>query len=331
MTDTPPLPRELQVEVTGACNLKCRMCLVRYRPPLGRVTASLTQERFRALLDALPDARRVTLQGLGEPLLAPDLMAMLAEARGRGIEVGFNTNGMLLTRERAARLVALGVDWIHVSLDGATAATHEDIRDGADFQRIGRNVQGLVRTRARAGRERPRIQLNVVAMRRNVAELPALVMTAARWGVDRVWVQNLSHSFGDRRDDPAFDAIREFTSAEALWDDPAAAEAFATARAFADATGLALRLPSDAAERATRRARRPACTWPWRSAYVRQDGAVQPCCMLMGEERGILGNLRDADFATVWRGDAYRRFRRQLMHGEPPDVCRGCSELRGVF
>lgn len=27
----PPLPRELQIEVTGACNLACRMCLVRYR------------------------------------------------------------------------------------------------------------------------------------------------------------------------------------------------------------------------------------------------------------------------------------------------------------
>ena len=32
----PPLPRTLQVEVTGSCNLKCRMCLVRYRPVLGR-------------------------------------------------------------------------------------------------------------------------------------------------------------------------------------------------------------------------------------------------------------------------------------------------------
>lgn len=331
MTDTPPLPREIQVEVTGACNLRCKMCLVRYRPALGRTTASFSRERFRTLLDTLPDLKRVTLQGLGEPLLAPDLMAMIAEARGRGIEVGFNTNGMLLTRERAARLVTLGVDWVHVSLDGATAATHEDVREGAEFVRIGRNVQGLVKARARARRDKPRIQLNVVAMRRNVAELPALVMTAARWGVDRVWVQNLSHSFGDRRDDPAFSAIREFTASEALWDDAAAREAFATARAFADATGVTLRLPGDAAARAVDAARRPACAWPWRSAYVRHDGAVQPCCMLMGEDRGIMGDLRDADFATLWRNEAYRRFRRKLLRGEPPDVCRGCSEFRGVF
>ena len=65
-------------------------------------------------------------------------------ATARGIEVGFNSNAMLLTRARAERLVALGLDWLHVSLDGATAATHEGIRSGADFARITGNLRGLI-------------------------------------------------------------------------------------------------------------------------------------------------------------------------------------------
>ena len=73
---TVPLPRSLQVEVTGACNLRCHMCLVRYRPPLHRVKGSLTLDQFRSLVDELPDLDEITLQGLGEPLLAPDLMAI---------------------------------------------------------------------------------------------------------------------------------------------------------------------------------------------------------------------------------------------------------------
>ena len=97
-TDHPPLPTELQVEVTAACNLRCRMCLVRYRPPFNRVTGSMTAERFARLLDELPTVRRVTLQGLGEPLLAPDLFDMIRIARSRGVDVGFNTNATLLTR-----------------------------------------------------------------------------------------------------------------------------------------------------------------------------------------------------------------------------------------
>ena len=119
MSTPPPLPRELQVEVTGACNLRCHMCLVRYRPPLNRLTASMSFTTFRKLVDGLPDLETVTLQGLGQPLLAPDLFAMIAYATTRGIRVGFNTNGTVLTRDKAECLVESGLTWLHVSVDGA--------------------------------------------------------------------------------------------------------------------------------------------------------------------------------------------------------------------
>jgi MoaA/NifB/PqqE/SkfB family radical SAM enzyme len=63
--DAPALPRSLQVEVTGACNLRCRMCLVRYAPAIPRREGALAYEDLVALLDALPDLDRLTLQGLG--------------------------------------------------------------------------------------------------------------------------------------------------------------------------------------------------------------------------------------------------------------------------
>src|SRR5438067_647247 len=125
------------------------MCLVRYRPPLHRVKGSLTLDQFTALVDELPDLDEITLQGLGEPLLAPDLMAMVEYAVERGISVGFNTNGTLLNRPWAERLVEAGVDWIHVSIDGATADTFESIRDGARFDRVVDNLRILVDVRRR--------------------------------------------------------------------------------------------------------------------------------------------------------------------------------------
>src|SRR3954447_1425902 len=142
--DCMALPTELQVEVTAACNLRCEMCLVAYRPPLDRAHNSFAIDGFRDLLDELPDLQKITLQGLGEPLLAPDLFAMIAAASERGIRVGFNTNATVLTRRKAERLVAAGLDWLHVSLDGATAATYEAIRKGSSFERVHRNVLGLV-------------------------------------------------------------------------------------------------------------------------------------------------------------------------------------------
>jgi radical SAM protein with 4Fe4S-binding SPASM domain len=329
----PPLPREIQLEVTGACNLRCHMCLVRYRPPLDRRTASMPFATFRRIVDALPGVERITLQGLGEPLLAPDLPRMIAYAAARGIRAGFNTNATLLSRPIAERLLSAGVGWIHVSVDGTTAATYEGIRDGGRFAAVQRNIAGLVelaRARADGG---PELGLVFVAMRRNVKELPALVRLAAALGMPSVRVQNLSHSFDDTPAGPGYDAIRGFTEAEALWvgrgDEVAAI--FDEARNVAATLDVALRLPEVEERRHLRPAGTPGCDWPWRSAYVRHDGGVQPCCMLMGEDRAILGDVRATAFPEVWSGPAYVAFRAALLGDRPPDVCRGCSMYRGVF
>src|SRR3954466_14973232 len=103
--EAPPLPAHLQVEVSGACNLRCRMCLVRYAPAVGRREGALGYEDFLELVDSLPDLKRLTLQGLGGPLLSPHLLDMVRHAAGRGVHVGFNTNGVLLRRALAEALV----------------------------------------------------------------------------------------------------------------------------------------------------------------------------------------------------------------------------------
>jgi radical SAM protein with 4Fe4S-binding SPASM domain len=331
----PPLPTELQVEVTGACNLACKMCLVRYRAKLGRREGAMCFHTFRALVDALPRLEKLTLQGLGEPLLAPDIFEMVDYACGRGVRVGFNTNGTFLTREASERLVRSGLDWLHVSLDGATRETYESIREGADFDRVTRNIRELVRVRRRLGSERPTIQLVYVAMRRNFRELPALVRLASEWGVDSVWVQNLSHSFSDTDPSGSYREIRRFAASEALWSGEyaQALRVFEQARRCGKEHGIEVRLP---------RLREPeapvtlpggrGCHWPFESAYVTHDGKVQPCCMVMGADRAVLGRLERAGFATIWHGREYRAFRAGLLPGgRPPKVCEGCSLYRRVF
>lgn len=332
----PPLPRRLQVEVTGACNLRCRMCLVRYRPRLGRIEGAFPFERFVALLDELPDLEQVTLQGLGEPLLHPDLVAMVAEAKRRGLRVGFNTNGTLLTEAKAEALVAAGTDWMHVSVDGATPGTFEHIRDGARFGQVIRNLRRLVVVRAHLGSATPSIQLNAVLMRSNLRELDDLVQLAADVGVDRLWLQALSHDFSDTGGDAAYVEIRSFAEQESVWAGGAdlVGELPARARHLADRLGVALRLPEDGPpdELAAGAGTDLPCDWPWTSAYVTHDGKVQPCCMVMGDDRIVLGHLDDpGGLAAAWHGDAYRRFRRELASDRPPAVCRGCSLYRHVF
>lgn len=313
------------------------MCLVRYAPAVGRKEGALSYEDFLTLVDGLPELRKLTLQGLGEPLLSPHLLDMVRHATSRGVKVGFNSNGTLLTRPIADDLVAAGLGWLHVSLDGATAATYEEVRHGTDlrarpgqFERVVSNLRGLVA--ARDGALQPRIQLVFVAMRRNVRELPALVELGADVGVDAVWVQNLSHDFGDTGSSEAYGPMREYVDEEALFGKHSlrAADYFDAAAARARELGVELRLPR--LEEPEPRGHDPrGCSWPWDSAYVTHRGEVQPCCMVMGSDRATLGNLGDESFGDIWTGPAYESFRERLLSDSPPDVCAGCSLYRRVF
>jgi len=330
--DAPALPRELQLEVTGACNLACTMCLVSYRPKVGKREGSMSYDMFRRLVDELPGLERLTLQGLGEPLLAPRIIDMIAYASARGIAVGFNTNAQLLTPERSDRLAGSGLSWLCISVDGAVAETYEAIRGGSRFSLLERHVPALMEAMARQG-ARTDVSLVFVAMRRNIAELPDVVRLAARWGVPKVRVQNLSHSFDDTDPSGSYADIRRFAAEQALWtgrDHALAQEAFEQARAAAVEVGCELRLPR--LEQPDQPASdRRGCDWPWRSAYVTHRGSVQPCCMVMGSDRVSLGDVNEASFGRIWEGKAYGEFRTRLEGDDPPDVCRGCSLYRHVF
>jgi MoaA/NifB/PqqE/SkfB family radical SAM enzyme len=84
------------------------MCLVSYGRNSGRAQRAMCFHTFQALVDELPELDRLTLQGLDEPLLAPDLERMVDYATARCARIWFNTNGMLLTRERARRRLVQG-------------------------------------------------------------------------------------------------------------------------------------------------------------------------------------------------------------------------------
>lgn len=195
------LPKFLQVEPVGQCNLRCRMCSIPFRldgPPNGP-PVFMDFEVFTRLLDQFADLEELQLQGLGEPMMHPRFFDMVEFAVGRGIKVGTNTNATFLNGRRAERCVTSGLGEIHISFDGASAGTYERIRVRAHFDQVVANVEGLVAVRRRLDSATPRIRMVVVAMCENLGEFPGLVRLSHRTGSDTVFVPHLCHA---RRHDP---------------------------------------------------------------------------------------------------------------------------------
>ncbi len=322
-------PRFVQIEPVGECNLRCRMCPVRYREA---TAAFMPWSEYTVIVDQLPELAELHLQGLGEPMLHPRFFDMVEYAAARGVSVSVNTNLTLLTPRNAERVATCGLDALFVSVDGATAQTYEHIRVGARFDRLERNVERLVAAARRHGK--PRIAITAVAVRDNVDELPALVELTARWGIGVLRVQHLCHDFGESTLPAQYAPMREFVGDQTLvgFDPDRVARAFAGARAAAARTGVKLRLPAvTPKEHPPEKPGRMRCDWPWRGPYVSYDGTAMPCCMVATPDRAALGNVVRDGVEAVWNGEAYEDFRRRLGSSDPPEVCRSCSVYAHVF
>jgi MoaA/NifB/PqqE/SkfB family radical SAM enzyme len=324
------LPRFIQIEPVGHCNLRCRMCPVRYRDVSN---AFMAWDAYTGIIDALPSLSELHLQGLGEPLLHPRFFDMVEYAGARGVKVSVNTNLTLLTPAKAERMASCGLAAIFVSIDGATAETYEWVRVDARFDMVERNMLRLLEALARHGSS-THVEVTAVVMRENVDELADLVALTARWGVNTLHVQHLCHDFGESTLPARYEPMREFVAQQTLvgHDPQRVARAFAAAREAATAHGIALRLPRvTPMEHAPGTRGRSRCDWPWRGPYVAYDGTAMPCCMVATPDRASLGDVVRDGIAAVWNGEAYEIFRGQLDSDEPPEICRSCSVYSHVF
>jgi MoaA/NifB/PqqE/SkfB family radical SAM enzyme len=119
------LPAICDVSVTNVCNAACDFCGFSRDKNLIGARRYLDLEQFRR---ALPFLRRrrirfLTFQG-GEPLVHPQIDALVASATAAGIQCGLITNGWFLSRHIDA-LVAAGLKRLLISIDSDNMSKHE--------------------------------------------------------------------------------------------------------------------------------------------------------------------------------------------------------------
>ena len=179
---TPPLA-QLYVYTTNVCNCACKHCWIiagassskNKRPPF------LPVDLFEA---AVREARPLGLSAVkwtgGEPTIHPEFPRLLRLQKKYKLVGRLETNGLEMSLELARLLAKSRVDHVSVSLDGATASTHDAIRGvkGA-FRRALKGVGNLVKAGFRP-------QIIMTLMRENVRELDALLVLAARAGAGSV-------------------------------------------------------------------------------------------------------------------------------------------------
>jgi len=168
-------PTHIDFESTNNCNLRCVMCP---REFMKEKKGFMDLNLFKKVIDegSRKGLKSIKLNWRGEPLIHKDIAEMVGYAKRSGIiEVMFNTNGLLLTEDRARKLIDAGLDKIIFSIDGATKKTYEKIRTGGNYDILIKNVMNLIKLRKELKIRRPHIRVQMVRMKENAHETDAFI------------------------------------------------------------------------------------------------------------------------------------------------------------
>lgn len=160
-------PVTVELHPTNVCNHHCPGCTfqIPFRSKRGEGEsfwkAKLDMALFDTLLEDMREleVRGVILSGGGEPLLHPDIAAIIRGIHAAGIEVGLVTNGSVLHRrdEATAEILSAIVDcctWCRVSVDAGSQEGYEKMHgtgSAVDFQNLLDGIARLAAVKKNAG------------------------------------------------------------------------------------------------------------------------------------------------------------------------------------
>lgn len=300
------MPLYAQIEPSDNCNLNCCMCPVS-KENRGHKPGDLSYDNFAKMIDALPSALHIQIQGFGEPLLNKNIVEMVRYSKSKGNRTTLVTNGQLLTKGMCEKLIGSGLDAIGISIDGAKKQTYESIRSGASFDRLISNITMLVKIRKASGSQM-RIYLMFVMMNENFDELSNLVRMCSKLGLDGVRSQHVQLQYNVKGN-----RLRSVFSGKHR---KKIEEEVKTSRRLSRENNL------DCNFQGFERSRHMDCHWPWAGVYIKCNGEVTPCCNIT---QLSFGNILQQPFGEIWKSEKYCRFRKQHAKNRISKICKGCN------
>ncbi len=196
-------PIGLIIDTSNACLLACPGCvhstgskaLGLFDWPKG----TLSEDRFSALLKLYgPYAIGVYLCNYGEPLLNLNTPKLIRLAKSYLLAIGLSTS-LSVRRFDADAYVESGLDYMVLSIDGATQRVYERFRANGDLELVKDNIRKLVRAKRKLRKRTPVLSWNFLAFEHNAHEIAAAAAMARALGVDQFQVMR---PFNISWDDP---------------------------------------------------------------------------------------------------------------------------------
>lgn len=341
---------KLYIEPTSQCNLDCRTCM---RHAWDEPQGMMSEEVFSRIIEGLKDFSpppSVFFGGFGEPLFHPEIIDMVDRVKKLGVAVELITNGVMLTKDISGKLLEAGLDTLWVSLDGATPESYSDIRLGATLPQVIKNLahfreavyEKYNRENSMVLFRKPLTKLGIafVAMKRNIADLPAVIDIGRRYNAEHFMITNVLPYTREMVDETLYYRTLVNSSSKIKLPDMDATDI--THKPFYDA----LRKVNDNWAGFNTEIARDRCPFITSGAgAISWSGGLSPCLPLLHNftsymgylqnderfsRRWIIGNIKEKSLSELWNDPEHIAFRERVQKFDfaPCTSCGACEMVQ---
>ena len=291
-------PYVMYIDPSNSCNLGCPGCvhsstskekhLFDWRPGI------LSQSRLEMLLEAYgPYAAHIGFYNYGDPMVNALTPKLIRLAKTYLIQTAASSN-LSFPKLDAEALVDSGLDYLTMSIDGATQEVYGRYRRKGKLDVVLNNIARLAEAKRKRNKQTPILSWQFLAFEHNAHEIEAAKQIAKDLGADQFSVVSpYDVSWDDPTIHPANIAPSrdEFNPliAEGMYGNfnpfPAELAAAAIAREFAVA--WAHRFQESRANLGAPEARHT-CQWLYRAMVMDAGGRVLPCCCSPTPQRDLV-------------------------------------------
>ena len=325
-----PLPKHVTISNTYKCNLKCIMCFKRFESntPYMQLPSMSDELIDKIIYELFPHIETFSLTVGGEPLADKNYKKFIGAAKKFNVKLKLVTNGVLLNNFQTIKDILKVSESIEVSIEGL-GNTYESIRTGSKFGIIDRNIKLLVNTRNKLDlMDKVKIEIDIVLMKKNVEQLPDLLLYASDIGIDCV---NATHLVVVDKSLSDESLVNHKVLYNTIYDRSICAVQTRNIKLVMppkfviknenkneNKKSIFDRINDKSANIVNRK--KLYCHFIYEQSWIKVNGDVVPCCIMPT----IMGNIEKSSFEEVWNNKNYSKLRDSFKTGDIPECCKNC-------
>jgi sulfatase maturation enzyme AslB (radical SAM superfamily) len=285
-----PYPVSFEMDLSNICNHDCVWCM--YKDFMRKNHAMMPERTSFSIVEEIIrlGAKSITFTGGGEPLTHPETIELLPYIRQHNVSVALITNGGLLDRKKCHTVVK-NCSYIRISMDAATPETHSKLHRTKNIAKdnlpvITDHIRELVHLK-RELNTGIKIGVGYLVHPANTVEILQFVHTMKNIGVDYIQIRPVCNINGNQKRLMIRQSKPQI--AESLKLQSHDFDIFPMLHRFDEVQAINRGYET--------------CYAHALVGIIAADCSVYVCCQLKGNEKFVLGNLRESTFQDIWHSE----------------------------